>query len=156
MKYLLVFAQHVKFPRGNPCPWVQIPLRPGIRLIAITSATAGSFVCSQGLTRLMTAFRLTYRYGDLAAPLTISPGDCSNIRYKAHRKNSFTPQERPSLNTSKEKCSPDDCVYREDHVCLIDSLKSSKTTNPHFQNISRWVFFPFVCLFVYLVEVLFG
>lgn len=94
---------------------------------------------------LMTVFRLTYHYGDLAVPLPISPDACSNIRYKADRKNSFAPQERPSLDISMEKFIPAACVYREDHVCLIQPLKNSKSTDPDFPNIS-FFFSPRNCL----------
>lgn len=95
---------------------------------------------------LMTVFRLTHHYGDLAVPLPISPDACSNISYKADRKNSFAPQERPSLDTSMEKFTPAACVYREDHVCLIQPLKSSKSTDPHFPNISFFFFLPEIAL----------
>lgn len=33
------------------------------------------------------------------------------------------------------------CVHREEHVCLIQSLKSNETTGPHFPNISFFFFF---------------
>lgn len=89
---------------------------------------------------LMTVSRLTYHYSDLAVPFPISPDDCSNIRYKADRNHSFTPQERPGFNTFMLKCAPTACVCREDHVCLIQS-------DPHFPNPSPFFSFsPRKCL----------
>lgn len=49
------------------------------------------------------------------------------------------------LDISMEKFIPAACVYREDHVCLIQPLKNSKSTDPDFPNIS-FFFSPRNCL----------
>lgn len=78
---------------------------------------------------LMTVFRLTYHYGDLTVPPPISTADCSDVSYKANRKNSFTLPARSSFYIFMQEFVPAACVYRGEHVCLMQSLKNAETTS---------------------------